>query len=266
MKAREKEVGNVIIIRKNGMATVVLNRPQKLNALDPELIGDLVEALGEVGSDDTIRAVLITGAGRAFSAGGDILKDIAPLREKSPSEFDGYMGQAVAMYKKVIDMEKPVIAAINGHAIGAGLDLALTCDIRIAAENAQLGEFFVRMGLIPEAGIYLLPRLVGLGKAKLLTFTGDLVDAGKAERMGLVDMVVPPDKLMSSAEELTEKLANGPKAIGIIKRAINESLRMTIDSSLDYVGRLQYQIVHTDDHREAVTSWLEKRSPEFKGR
>jgi len=166
----------------------------------------------------------------------------------------------------ITDMEKPVIAAINGYAIGAGLDLALTCDIRIAAEDAQIGEFFVKMGLIPEAAIYFMPRLIGLGKAKLLCFTGDLIGAREAEQIGLVDKVVPSERLMLSAEELAKRLADGPKAIGIIKRGLNESLKMTFESTIDYIGRLQYQLVHTEDHAEAVNSWIEKRPPLFKGK
>jgi 2-(1,2-epoxy-1,2-dihydrophenyl)acetyl-CoA isomerase len=165
-------------------------------------------------------------------------------------------------------MEKPVIAAINGYTIGAGLDLAMSCDIRIASEEAQFGEFFVRMGLVPEAGVYFMPRLLGIGRAKLLSFTGDLIDAKEAERIGLVEKVVPPDKLITSVKELASKLANRRpiKTVGLIKKAINESLRMDLDSSLDYASRLTYQSVHTEDHREAVNAFLEGRRPVFKGR
>jgi enoyl-CoA hydratase/carnithine racemase len=262
----EKQFGNVNLTRKDHLGIVTMNRPEKMNALSPELMEDLVKALGEVAEDDSVRAVIITGAGRSFSAGGDVKKDILPLRDKSPTEFNTYIEQAVLMYKLTIEMEKPVIAAINGHALGGGLDLAMACDIRIAAENAKLGEFFVKMGLSPEIGIYLMPRLIGLGKAKLLSFTGDLIDAREAERIGLVDIVVPPDKLMSSAEDLGKRLAEGPKAIGLIKKGFNESLKMTVDSALDYVSRIQYQLAHTEDHKEAVASWLEKRKPVFKGR
>lgn len=263
---QEKRFSTVLVTQKEGMAVVTLNRPEKLNALSPELIEDLIKALGEVAADEAVRSVVITGSGRAFSAGGDVQKDILPLRDKNPTEFNAYLEQAMVMYKLIWDMEKPVIAAINGHAVGAGMDLVVTCDIRIASEEAKLGEFFVRMGLVPESGVYLLPRLVGIGKAKLLSFTGDLIDAREAERIGLVDIVVPPDQLLSSAEALGKKLANGPKSIGLIKRAINESFRMTLDSTIDYTSRLQYQAVHTEDHREAVASFLEKRSPAFKGR
>ncbi|MFH1624694.1 MAG: enoyl-CoA hydratase/isomerase family protein [Pseudomonadota bacterium] len=266
MEVQEKSVGSVKLTRKENYATVTLNRPEKLNALDPRLIKDLIVGVGEVADDESVRAVIITGAGRSFSAGGDVIKDIAPLRKKTPSDFHAYMSQAVVMYRRIMDMDKPVIAAINGFAVGAGLDLALACDIRIAADDAKMGEFFVRMGITPELGIYLLPRLVGLGWAKLICFTGDIIDAAQAERIGLVEKVVPSKQLISSAEELAKRLANGPKAIGTIKKALDESLRMTLESSLDYISRLQYQLFHTQDHKEAVTAWIEKRKPVFKGK
>lgn len=263
---QETKLANVVITREERLATVALNRPEKLNALSPELIKDLIEALGIVAEDETIRCVIITGAGRSFSAGGDVRKDILPLRDKSPTEFNVYLEEAMVMYQRIWNMDKPVIAAVNGHAVGAGLDLVMTCDIRIAAADAKMGEFFVRMGLVPESGIYLMPRLIGPGKAKLLSFTGDLVDAEEAERIGLVDMVVPPDKLLATAEELGKRLANGPRSIGLIKRAFNESTKMTFESTVDYASRLQYQAVHTEDHKEAVASFLEKRPPAFLGR
>ncbi len=266
MEVEEKEFGHVKVVRKEGFAEVILNRAEKLNALSPELIEDFITAWGDVADDDTVRAMIITGAGQSFSAGGDVVKDINPLRDMSASEFHKYFGQAEVLYRSVLEVEKPVIAAINGYAVGAGLDLALSCDIRIAAEDAKMGEFFVRMGLTPELGIYLLPRLVGVGWAKLICLTGDIIDAAQAEKIGLVEKVVPPDELISSAEQLAKKLARGPVAIGHIKRAINESLKTTLESSVDYVSKLQYHLSHTEDHKEAVTSWLEKRKPEFKGK
>ncbi|MEW6615030.1 MAG: enoyl-CoA hydratase/isomerase family protein [Thermodesulfobacteriota bacterium] len=266
MEVQEKEFGTVKIVRKEGFAKVILNRPEKLNALSPELIHDFIAAWAEVKDDDTVRALIITGAGQSFSAGGDVVKDINPLREMGVTEYHKYFSVADEMYRGIIDVEKPVIAAINGYAVGAGLDLALSCDIRIAAEDAKMAEFFVRMGITPELGIYMLPRLVGLGWAKLICLTGDIIDAAQAEKIGLVEKVVPPKELIPAAEELAKKLANGPVAIGTIKKAINESLKMTLESSLDYISRLQYQLCHTEDHKEAVTSWLEKRKPVFKGK
>ncbi|MDY7033866.1 MAG: enoyl-CoA hydratase/isomerase family protein [Thermodesulfobacteriota bacterium] len=266
MATEEKEFGTVKVVRKENFAEVIMNRPEKLNALSPELIHDFIAAWNNVKDDDGVRALIITGAGESFSAGGDVVKDINPLRDMSASEFRKYFGVAEVLYEGIINIEKPVIAAINGYAVGAGLDLALSCDIRIAAEDAKMAEFFVRMGLTPELGIYMLPRLVGVGWAKLICLTGDLLDAAQAEKIGLVEKVVPPDQLIPEAEKMAKKLANGPVAIGTIKKAINESLKMTLESSIDYISSLQYQLCHTEDHKEAVTSWLEKRKPVFKGK
>jgi len=159
----EKDFGSVKVIEQDRYAKVVLNRPEKLNALSPELMHDLIKAWDYVEKEDAIRAIIVTGAGESFSAGGDAVKDINPLRSMGATEFRKYFSVAEVMYRGIINVEKPVIAAMNGYAVGAGLDLALACDIRIAADDAKMGEFFVRMGLTPEIGAYILPRLVGLG-------------------------------------------------------------------------------------------------------
>jgi len=263
---QEKKSEMVIVSKKDRYAVITLNRPEKANALSPELMKELSEALQDVAVDENVGAVILTGAGRSFSAGGDFKMDIEVLGEMSTSEFDDFFKQVNEMHVGIIDMEKPVIAAVNGYAIAGGMELALACDIRIAAEDAHFGALFVRMGLCPEIGLYLLPRLVGLGKAKLISFTGDLLSAREAEQMGLVDIVVPPDRLMSTAEELAGRLGNGPRAIGLIKKAINECLTMDIRSAMSYARRLTYQLAHTEDHQEAVTAYLEKRAPVFKGR
>ncbi|MEW6034739.1 MAG: enoyl-CoA hydratase-related protein [Chloroflexota bacterium] len=254
----------VVITRKESVVTITLNRPEKLNALSKDLFEALVEALREVAQDSAVRAVVITGAGRSFSAGADVAGDIARFREMGATEFTTYVDRAFEPYRLAYNMGKPVIAAMNGHALGAGFDLALSCDIRIAAEDAKMGALFVRMGLSPEMSVYMMPRLVGMGKAKLLAFTGDMVTAQEAERMGLVDMVVPADRLMPEAEKLARRLAQGPAAIPAIKKAINESQKMTAESLLDYIVQLQYHLAQTEDHREAVTAFLEKRTPSFK--
>jgi len=253
--------------KEGGVAVITLSRPDKLNALNPKMGEELVEVLDEISKDDTVRAVVITGEGRAFCAGGDVREDIAPLSELSPFEFTEYFERMMDAYKKIVKMDKPVIAAVNGYAVGAGLDLMMSCDIRIASEEAKLGQFFVRMGLTPEVGVWLMPRLIGLGRAKLLSFTGDLIDAREAERIGLVEKVVPADKLMEEAMSLARRLAEGPtKAIGVIKRAMHTALWTDVDTALAFVTRMQYQLVHTEDHKEAVRAFIEGRKPEFKGR
>lgn len=266
MEASRRELQTMILEKKERVAIITFNTPEKLNAMSPQQIVELAEVFSEVGDDKDIRAVILTGKGRAFLAGGDVEEDIKPLSKKSPSEFYAYMKQADVFYRALTDMEKPVIAAINGFAVGAGLDLAMSCDIRIASEEAKLGQFFVRMGLVPEAGAYMMPRLVGLGRAKLLSFTGELVDGKEAERIGLVEKVVAADQLMSTAWELAVKLANGPKSISLIKKQLNEAMSMSFETALDYAIRLQYESVHTEDHKEAFTAFLEKREPVFKGK
>jgi len=265
VKAGESKFATVIVQRRDGIAIITLNRPEKLNAFNPELVTDFSEALGELERDDSVRAVVVTGAGKSFSAGGDIKEDLDPLRRMSQPELRKYLYEGMLMYRSMVSMEKPIIAAINGYAVGLGMEMCLCCDIRIAAEDAKLGELFVRMGLMPEIGTFLLPRLIGLGKAKLISFTGDLVDAREAEQMGLVDKVVPPENLMSSAEELAKRLAQSPRSIGLIKKGINESLNMDLDASLRLTVDLFCHAVQSEDHEEAVKAWLEKRSPVFKG-
>jgi len=263
---RVKDLETIIVSKETSIATITLNRPEKLNALSPDVMADFDEALDDAIRDKSIRAVIITGAGKSFSAGGDVKEDLDPLRILSPDEFNSYLRNAMESFKRMMYADKPIIAAINGYAVGAGMELALACDIRIAAEDAKMGEFFVKMGIAPDIGLYILPRLVGLGRAKSIAMLGEAINATDAQKMGLVDMVVPPDKLISSAEELARKLASGPKAIGIIKKAIMDSLTMSLEQALEYTILLQYQLFHTEDHQEAIKAFLEKRSPAFKGK
>ena len=257
---------NVLVEKNGSVGLVTMNRPDKSNAMSPELMREMAEALKDMAADQAIRAVVITGAGKSFSAGGDIKRDIEPLGKMSTAEFEEFFDIVDAMYLTVVDMEKPVIAAINGYAVAGGLELALCCDIRIAAEDAQMGAIFIRMGLCPEVGLYLLPRLVGTGMAKLMAMTGRMVKAPEALQMGLVDVLVPPDRLLAEATQLATRLARGPRAISLIKKAINDSLTMDLRTFMTYSKRLTYELAHTEDHREALAAFLEKREPVFKGR
>ncbi|MEW6442846.1 MAG: enoyl-CoA hydratase/isomerase family protein [bacterium] len=266
MQTHQQDFENILVTRRDHVAIVAMNRPDKLNALSPALIRGLIGALRMVMPDDEIRAVVLTGEGRAFSAGGDIEKDVAPLSRMNPTEFERYMGQAPTLYRLLIDARKPVVGALNGHVVGAGLDLAVACDFRIASEDAQLGLVFVKMGLAAEVSLYLLPRLIGLSRTKRLAFTGAILKAHEAERIGLVDEVVPAAELMRRAEAFAEELAQGPVAIGITKQIIHQSLRMDLDGFLDYMVQRQYQLFHTEDHREAVQAWMERRKPAFQWR
>ncbi len=223
------------------------------------------KAYYEAISRDNVRALVLTGAGDHFSAGGDVEKEIDPLKHKSPREFKAYFEELAELYVHVYNLQIPTIAAVNGLALGAGMELALICDIRIAAEGAQMGEFFVKMGLVPEVGMCLLPKIVGMGMAKLLCYTGDFVNAQEALRIGLVERMVPDAELLPQAEKLASRLARGPYAVSIMKRAINEMAPMSLESTVGMTIGYQFEAIKTRDHAEAVKAFLEKRKPEFTG-
>jgi len=256
----------VLLSKKDGIAWVTMNRPEVLNALDPELLRDLVQTLSEVGRDGEVRAVVLTGAGRAFSAGGDVKVQKQSLDMPLPSRLErATMVQGIA--REITGMEKPVIAAVNGPAMGAACDMALACDMRIASESASFGELFIRRGLVPDTGaMFFLPRLVGLARAKELVFTGDIIDAREAERIGLVNRVVPAERLESETLQLAGRLASGPtKAIGLAKKVINKSLATDLETSLDYALHALALCYQTEDHAEAARAFSEKREPHFRG-
>ena len=244
-----------------------MNRPEVRNAWDPEMVHNLADTLLEVRQDEEVRAVVITGAGKAFSAGGDIKVQ----KQFLDQPLDARLERATIVQwisRHITSMEKPVIAAVNGPAVGAACDMALACDIRIASENASFGEVFIRRGLMPDmGGMFFLPRLVGVAKAKELIFTGDIIDAREAERKGLVNKVVPADKLEIATMELARRLASGPtKAIGLAKKVINKSLSTDLETSLDYALQALTICYYTEDHAEATRAFFEKREPRFKGR
>ena len=267
MKKAEKEFENVLLSTEQNIATITLNRPKTLNAMSPALMDDLIKAIGIIAEDENIRAVIINGAGRAFCAGGDV-QDIAQMSNMKPLDYWEFVNGIFESIRRIVWIEKPVIAAIKGFAIGGGLDLAMACDIRIAARGTKMGSAFIKMGLLPElGGIYFLPRLAGVGMAKLLAFTGDFITAEEAERIGLVQKVVSEEELDKAARDLAEKLAKGPtKAIAMTKIAINRSLNMDLESSTDYCWRLNPLLLQTEDYHEAFTAFLEKRPPVFKGK
>jgi len=249
----------IIVEKEDGVAKITLNIPEVLNALDGETINELKTAIKDVGRDKGVRAVVITGAGRGFCSG----VNLAP----SASVVEG-LSEIHEIIKGITTMEKPVIALINGPAVGGGLDLAMACDIRIASEKAKLSEIFVRRGLLPDmGGTYFLPRLVGLGKAKELIFTGEIIDAKEAERIGLVNKVVPHEELNSTGMELARKLAKGPAlAIGKAKIAINRGMELNLDSALKDVIEAGVFIFGTEDALEGIMAFVEKREPKFKGK
>lgn len=245
--------------------TLRLNRPERLNAITGELLDALTAALREAGDDDGVGAVILTGAGRAFCSG----LDLKAAAEKGTG-ID--VGRELAEHytpaiKAIREIPKPVIAAVNGTAAGAGFSLTLPCDLRIAAESATFVMAFVRIGLIPDAAsTYFLPRLVGPARAAELMMLGDSIAAQRAEEIGLVSRVVPDPELMPAARALAERLAAGPRSLAYIKEALRLSPSNTLDEQLGVEERLQERAVATEDFVEGIGAFLQKRRPSFRGR
>lgn len=250
---------------EDGVAILTLNRPDKMNAFSPAMRAGIIGALNEVGTDDSIRVLIITGAGRAFCSGADVGGFAA--RSSGWFEIGHVEGTGFHLGPVIRGLDKPVIAAINGPAVGGGFGLAMSCDIRIASEQARLAAGYVRMGLAVEWGVsHVLPRLVGSSRALEILMTGDFISAGDAERLGLVSRVVPPDQLMSAARQLGTKLAaQSAFSLRQIKRAVLRGLDSDYKSQIDYEAYVQSMCFQTADHREAVTAFMEKREPKFRG-
>lgn len=253
----------IILERRDRIAILTVNRPEVLNALDPPTWEEIGAAVRDVERDPDIRVLIVTGAGeKAFVAGSDIRS----LRERSMWDVLRYSSQDVLT--ELENMPKPVIAAVNGYALGGGCELAMACDIRIAADTARFGQPEVNLGIIPGAGgTQRLARLVGLGKAKELIFTGDIIDAYEAERIGLVNKVVPRDQLMDAAFQMAEKiLAKGPLAVAMAKRVIQGGSNVDLPSGLAMEKLGQTILFATEDRREGMDAFLEKRKAQFQGR
>jgi 2-(1,2-epoxy-1,2-dihydrophenyl)acetyl-CoA isomerase len=253
---------------KDRIATITLNRPEKLNAFTHAMIDRWAEALLEAKEDDGVHVVVVTGAGRAFCAGGDVGK-MGEEEQPSPLDHKHYLWKHIHRIPLTLEeLDKPVIAMVNGPAIGAGMDMVLQCDLRIASEEAKFCEAYVRVGLVPgDGGAYFLPRLVGTAKALELFWTGDTIDAREAERIGLVNRVVPAAQLKEATYELAGRIAAGPQiAIRIIKRAVYQSQRTDLRTALDAISSHLAVVRYTEDHQEGVRAFKEKRPPKFTGR
>jgi enoyl-CoA hydratase/carnithine racemase len=252
------------------VVTLTLNEPARRNPLTGNTaVPEFLAAIERIHDDRSVRAVIVTGAGTVFSSGGDI-KD---MERQSSGSVGGmqirheYRTGIQRLPLALFNLEVPVIAAVNGAAIGAGLDLACMCDIRIASQTAKFAESFVKLGIIPgDGGAWLLPRLIGLARASELSFTGEVFDAQQALAWGLVSRVVAPEQLLPTAQELALKIAaNPPHAVRLTKRLIREAMHSRLDTLLELAAGYQALSHQTDDHREAVDAFLGKRAPVFKG-
>ena len=252
---------------RDGVATITLNRPEQRNAFTLEMLDLWTEALRDARTNDAVQVVVVTGAGRAFCSGGDV-GGMASRGELNALEHKRALELVHRVPVALDELDKPVIAAINGAAVGAGCDMALMCDLRFMADDARLSEGYVRVGLIPgDGGTYFLPRLVGTAKALELLWTGDFVDAQEALRLGIVNRVVPAEELLPTVYDFAGRLARGPSvAIRTIKRAVYQGLRMDLRTHLDLISSHMGFIRQTEDHREGARAYVEKRAPEFKGR
>jgi 2-(1,2-epoxy-1,2-dihydrophenyl)acetyl-CoA isomerase len=252
----------------NGVTTITLNRPEKLNAFAGSMREELLDAIKAAESDDDALVVVITGAGRAFCAGGDVEYMAGLQRDRNVDAFRKLLDAGAAIVTAITSMSKPVIASINGVAAGAGCNLALACDIRIAADSAKLAQTFVRIGMHPDwGGTWLLPRIVGPGRAAELLMTGRMVDAGEALRIGLVDRVVAADQLAAETTSLAQSIADGPPlAIAAIKRALTASRTNSLAEQLELEKRHQSAAFESSDAAEGMAAFFEKRAPSFQGR
>lgn len=260
----------VIFERNENVVTLTLNRPDTRNALTADVVDALVSACDRIAFDHTVRAVIVTGAGPAFCAGGSVkdMREQGGLFGGSPADMrnryrTGIQRIPLALY----DLEAPTIAAVNGGAIGAGCDLALMCDIRIAADNAIFAESFVKLGIIPgDGGAWFLPRVVGMSRACEMSFTGMPVDAAKAVEWNLATRSVPAASLLDEASKLAASIAaNPPEVLRMTKRLLREGQRSDLRTTLELSAAFQSIVQHLPDHREAVTAMFEKRNGNFTG-
>lgn len=254
------------------IVTVTLNQPETRNAFtDLDVVEALVAAVERLNSDLSVRVAIVTGAGTVFSSGGNLKRMLQPeaglvdpLPAKTRLNYQAGIQRVPLAFARI---EVPVIAAVNGPAIGAGCDLACMCDIRIAAENARFAESFVKVGIIPgDGGAWLLPRILGMSRAAEMAFTGDAIDAQQALAWGLVSSVVPDSCLMQAARDLAKRIAvNPPYAVRMTKRLLREGQSMSLESLLQMSAAMQSLAHATADHKEAVAAFIEKRTPNFEG-
>lgn len=257
----------VLLTYDGAVATITLNRPEHLNAFDDGLRAGLERALSTVAREASVRAVVLTGAGRGFSTGGDIHKMIEMKQSHHSLSFRGFVEAGHGIVRKIRGMPKPVLASVNGPAAGAGMSLALACDLRVASDQATFNQGFLRVGLHPDWGAtFFLPSLAGTGRAMQMYLLGEAVTAEEAARLGMVNFVVPHDQLAEETRKLAARLAAAaPIPVGLLKQALYERLETRLELMMDYEVEAQMKCFNSEDATEGLKAFLEKRKPEFRG-
>lgn len=260
----------ILFERRGSVAWVTLNRPEMRNALKPEMREELIDAVGVVSADLDLRCMVLTGAGEGFCSGADISGAGQRQGQKRVAGMarDAIRGGSQRLFRAIWELEKPTIAAVNGVAAGIGCHIAFASDLIVASEKARFIEVFARRGIVPDGGgTYILPRLIGLAKAKEMVLFADAWSAADAERIGLVNKVVAPDLLEAAVTEWAERLAAGPtRALGLAKRLLNRSLESDLATSLEEEALVQELVNQTDDIKEGMIAFAERRDPKFTGR
>lgn len=258
------EYEGITLEKDAGVATLTLNRPEQLNAITMPMAYSLAGALDEIEVDDSMKVLVITGAGRGFCAGLDV-SAFASIKAMSQKELGDVM-RLIAL--PLYNLSKPVIAAINGTTVGAGLSLALLCDMRIASEKAWFSSGYMRMGIIPDLDFtYFLPRMAGTARAMELIITSNNFTAGDAEKYGLLNRIVPKDELTKAVGELAEAIARGPSvAIGLLKQALRRGIHNSPEQQIEFEAFADYICFQTEDHEEGARAFSEKRPPRFQGK
>src|SRR5215472_13197030 len=253
---------------QDGVALLVMNRPEKLNALNNDLSAALNQAFERIDKDDSVRIVVLTGAGRAFCAGGDLALIGKGREAHDPKQVEAILRAGMGAVLRMRTIQQPVIAAVNGAAAGAGMNIALAADIRIAAEEAMFGQNFAKVGLFPDyGGTYFLPQLVGPAKAAELFYTGDMIDAKNALRMGIVNQVVPGAQLEAAVKTLAQKIAQGPPLpIRAVKKTLFGSEKEKLTAALEHEVQQQMPCYLSEDCSEGIQAFFEKRAPQFRGK
>ncbi len=259
----------ILFEKSNGVATIALNRPNKLNSFNGELHEEVLDALNGAASDDEARCIVLRGEGKGFSAGADLAEVIEGDGDPNGPDLGEYLRRTYSrLVTRMVEIEKPIVAALHGPVYGAGLGIALACDLRVAAEGAKFSVAFIKIGLMPDAGVtYFLPRVIGLGRAMQMSMLGDAVDAEEAHRIGLVYEVVPDGSLEDETRKLAEHLAAMPTAaLGRMKASLCTTFEADLETALEREAEGQTFCGYTQDHKEGIAAFFEKREAEFTGK